>query len=318
MTLSESQTQWAGMRRPTASGATPPTERRRRYSRHDTWSAWVLMAPALLLFTIFVLIPTIAALVLSLFEWHFFDSPSFVGLENFTRMIDDPYTWQSLLVTFEFVILGVVPTIILGFLIAVLINANMPGVGVLRVLYFVPVVVSVGVSGVIWAFLYDPRQGPIAAALKSFGITMPDVLSSQIFAVPALVVMMVWGGLPIVVILYLAGLQRISPDIYDAASIDGAGPWRVLWSMTWPSVWSTTLVVGVLQLIAYVAGSLDLALIMTNGGPLGATRALGLYAYQQAFAYTDVGYATALSVLQLVVIVALVALGRWVTRKVNR
>jgi multiple sugar transport system permease protein len=319
MTLSESQAQWAGTVQPTSPGSSPGgPRRRRRYSRYDTWSAWVLMAPALVLFTIFILIPTIAALVLSLFEWHFFDTPSFVGLENFTRMFADPITWQSLLVTFEFVLLGVVPTIILGFLIAVLVNAKMPGVGVLRVLYFVPVVVSVAVSGVIWAFLYDPRQGPIAAALKSIGITMPDVLSSQILALPALVVMMIWGGLPIVVILYLAGLQRISPDIYDAAAIDGAGPWRTLWSMTWPNVWSTTLVVGILQLIAYVAGSLDLALIMTKGGPLGATRALGLYAYQQAFAYTDVGYATALSVLQLVVIVVLVAIGRWVTRKVTR
>src|SRR6188768_2052902 len=113
MTLSESQAQWAGTVQPTAPGASPHGPRpRRRYSRYDTWSAWVLMTPALVLFTIFILIPTIAALVLSLFEWHFFNIPSFVGLENFTRMFADPITWQSLLVTFEFVLLGVVPTIV--------------------------------------------------------------------------------------------------------------------------------------------------------------------------------------------------------------
>jgi len=178
--------------------------------------------------------------------------------------------------------------------------------------------VSVAVSGVIWSFLYDPRSGPIGSFLRLVGIDMPDILNSGLWATPGLVLMMVWGGLPIVVILYLAGLQRISSDIYDAAALDGAKPWRTLWSITWPNVASTTLVVAVLQIIAFVAGSLDLALIMTNGGPLGATRALGLYAYQQAFANQDVGYATALSVLQLIVIVGIVGIGQWVIRRVSR
>ena len=303
-------------RRP-APGASRTTKSR-RFSRYDTWSAWAFLAPGLILFTIFIVIPTISALVLSFYEWHFFDTPAFVGVDNFTRMFSDPNTWQSLGVTFQYVLLGVAPTILLGFLIAVLVNVNIPGVGILRVLYFVPVVVSVAVSGVIWSFLYDPRQGPISAALRGLGISMPDLFNSEFFALPALVIMMIWGGLPIVIILYLAGLQRISPDIYAAAALDGAGKWRILWSMTWPNVASTTMVVAILQLIAFVAGSLDLALIMTGGGPLGATRALGLYAYQQAFAYTDVGYATALSVLQLVVIVSLVAIGQWIIRRVNR
>jgi len=291
---------------------------RQRYSRHDAVAAWTLLAPALVLFFVFIIVPTIAALALSLFEWHFFDTPTWVGVDNFIRMLEDPDTWKSLAVTFEFVILGVIPTILIGFMAAVLVNVNLRGVSVLRVLYFVPVVVSVAVSGVIWSFLYDPRSGPIGSFLRLVGIDMPDILNSGLWATPGLVLMMVWGGLPIVVILYLAGLQRISSDIYDAAALDGAKPWRTLWSITWPNVASTTLVVAVLQIIAFVAGSLDLALIMTNGGPLGATRALGLYAYQQAFANQDVGYATALSVLQLIVIVGIVGIGQWVIRRVSR
>lgn len=291
---------------------------KRRYSRHDSAAAWVLLAPALALFTIFIVIPTLAALALSLFEWHFFDTPQWVGIANFERMAQDPDTWKSLGVTFQFVLLGVIPTILLGFMMAVLVNANIRGIGVLRVLYFVPVVVSVAVSGVIWSFLYDSRSGPIASALRGIGITMPDILNNQQLALPAIVIMMVWGGLPIVIILYLAGLQRISPDIYAAAALDGAGSWRILWSITWPNVASTTAIVAVLQIIGFVAGSLDLALIMTSGGPLGATRALGLYAYEQAFAFQDVGYATALSVLQLIVIVSIVATGQLIIRRVNR
>lgn len=320
MTLGPSQTRGAGdSRRPPASGSPQkPSRTRQRYSKPDAFAAWTLLAPALILFAIFVVVPTIAALALSLFEWHFFDTPVWVGFDNFVRLAGDVDAWASVAVTFEFVVLGVIPTILLGFMIAVLVNVNMPGVGFLRVLYFVPVVVSVAVSGVIWAFLYDPRSGPIAAAFRALGLTMPDVLNDQLLATPALVLMMIWSGLPIVVILYLAGLQRISSDIYAAAALDGAGPWRTLWQVTWPNVASTTLMVGVLQIIAFVAGSLDLALIMTNGGPLGATRALGLYAYQQAFAYQDVGYATALSVLQLVVIVGIVSVAQLIIRRVNR
>jgi len=261
--------------------------KRPKYSRFDTVSAWILLTPALILFIIFIVIPTLAGFALSFYQWNFFDAPVFDGVANFAKLVADPAAWLSLGVTLLFVLLGVIPTILLGFILAVTVNVNMPGVGVLRVLYFVPVVLSVAVSAVLWTFIYDPRQGPIAA-------------------------------LPVVIILYLSGLQRVPADIYDAAALDGAGPWRVLWSMTWPNVAGTTFVVAVLQIINFVSSSLDVSLIMTNGGPLGATRGLSLYAYQQAFVNQDVGYASALSVLQLIVIVGIVAIGRLIIRRINR
>lgn len=292
--------------------------KRRKYLKSDVVSAWVLLTPALILFIVFIIIPTIAGIALSFFSWNFFDSPQFVGIQKFAQLASDPAAWGSLGITLLFVLLGVIPTIVIGFVVAVLINANLPGVAVLRVLYFVPVVVSVAVSAVLWTFIYDPRNGPIGALMRSLGLQPPDILQSQTLALPALVIMMIWLGLPIVIILYLAGLQRVPADIYDAAALDGAGAWRTLWSMTWPNVASTTLVVAVLQIINYVAASLDVSLIMTNGGPLGATRGLSLYAYQQAFTNQDVGYASALSVLQLVVVVVIVAGGRLIIRRLSR
>ena len=292
--------------------------KRQKYSRFDTASAWILLTPALILFIIFIVIPTLAGFALSFYQWNFFDAPVFDGLANFAKLAADPAAWLSLGVTLLFVLLGVIPTILLGFILAVTVNVNMPGVGVLRVLYFVPVVLSVAVSAVLWTFIYDPRQGPIAAVLRAFGIPSPDILHSEALAVPALVLMMIWLALPVVIILYLSGLQRVPADIYDAAALDGAGPWRVLWSMTWPNVAGTTFVVAVLQIINFVSSSLDVSLIMTNGGPLGATRGLSLYAYQQAFVNQDVGYASALSVLQLIVIVGIVAVGRLIIRRINR
>lgn len=288
------------------------------YRKADAASAWVLLAPALILFITFIIIPTIVGFALSFYEWNFFDTPAFVGFANFVKLATDSAAWGSLGVTLMFVLLGVIPTIAIGFMLAVLINANMPGVGILRVLYFVPVVLSVAVSAVLWAFIYDPRQGPIGSALRLLGLPPIDILNDSTLALPALVIMMIWLALPIVIILYLAGLQRVPEDIYAAAALDGAGPWRTLWQITWPNVASTTFVVALLQIVNYVASSLDVSLIMTNGGPLGATTALSLYAYRQAFSNQDVGYASVLSVLQLVIIVAIIGLGRLVTRRFTR
>lgn len=284
----------------------------KRTGRFDAINAGLFLTPALVLFTIFIVVPTVAVLALSFFQWNFFAEPVFVGLDNFARLFQDEQALQGLGVTVAFLLLGVVPTVLLGFLLAVLVSTNIPGIGVLRVLYFVPVVVSVAVSAVLWTFLYNPRQGPLSAIFGAFGLSAPDLLSDTKTALPALVVMMVWASLPIVIVLYMAGLQRIPDDIYAAAALDGAGPWRVLWSMTWPNVASTTVIVGVLQIINFTAGSLDLSLIMTQGGPLRSTTALGLYAYQEAFSRQDVGYASALSVAQMFLIIALVLVGRLV------
>ncbi len=283
-----------------------------RSGRSDAINAGLFLTPALLLFTVFIVIPTIAVLALSFFQWNFFSDPVFVGFDNFTRLFADPQAIQALGVTLAFLLLGVVPTVVIGYLLAVLVNTNIPGIGVLRVLYFVPVVVSVAVSAVLWTFLYNPRQGPLSAILALFCVQAPNFLGSTSFALPALVVMMIWASLPIVIVLYLAGLQRIPDDIYSAAALDGAGPWRVLWSMTWPNVASTTVIVGILQIINFTAGSLDLSVIMTGGGPLRSTTALGLYAYQEAFSHQDVGYASVLSVAQMFLIIALVLIGRLV------
>ncbi|GAA3638207.1 sugar ABC transporter permease [Microbacterium awajiense] len=281
-----------------------------RAHRYDLVAAWGMLTPAVIMFTTFVIVPALVGIALSFFEWDFFNPPVFVGFDNYVQLVSDPDVWHALWVTIQYVVLGVIPTVLVGFMLAVLINANMPGVPALRVLYFVPVVLSVAVSAVLWSFMYDPRQGPVAALLRAFGLPPIDFLNSEVLALPSLVLMMIWLALPIVIIFYLAGLQRVPEDIYAAAALDGAGAWRTLWSMTWPNVMPTTYVVVVLQIINFVANSLDVSLIMTGGGPLGATRSLSLYAYEQAFSFQNVGYASALSIFQLLLIVGIVALGR--------
>jgi ABC-type sugar transport system permease subunit len=261
-----------------------------------------------------VIVPAIGGLVLAFFEWDLFGTPIFVGLDNITRMFIDPDMWQALGVTALFVVLGVIPTIMIGFVLAVVVNSNLPGIAAWRVLYFTPMIASAAVSAIIWANLYNGRSGLVNQFLALFGIDGPNWLSDTTWAMPALVIMMIWGSLPIVIILYLAGLQRVPEDIYAASSLDGAGKWRQLWSMTWPNVWSTTVLVAVLQAVSFISGSFEIALIMTDGGPLGTTRSLALYSYMVAFSERDIGYASALSLFQLVLLIAVVVLARVATR----
>lgn len=286
----------------------------RRNRRVDALTATLFVSPAMLAFFVFVIIPAIGGLLLAFFEWDLFGTPVFVGLDNITRMFVDPDMWQALGVTVIFVVMGVIPTIIVGFVLAVVVNSNMPGVAAWRVLYFTPMIASAAVAGIIWVNLYNGRSGLVNQFLALFGVDGPNWLSDPTWARPALVVMMIWGALPIVIILYLAGLQRVPEDIYAAASLDGAGKWRQLWSMTWPNVWSTTLLVAVLQAVGFISGSFEIALIMTDGGPLGTTQSLALYSYKVAFSERDIGYGSALSLFQLVLLIVIVVVARMVTR----
>ncbi len=285
----------------------------RRAKRVDAWTAAAFLTPGMLAFTAFVILPAIGGLVLTFFDWDLFGAPQWVGLDNVVRLFGDADMWQSLWVTALFVLMGVVPTILIGFVLAVLVNTKLPGIGAIRVFYFAPMIASAAVASLIWVNLYS-GHGLVNQALSFFGINGPIWLSDLTWARPALVIMMIWGGLPIVIILYMAGLQRVSDDIYAAASLDGAGKWRQIWSMTWPNVWGTTILIAVLQAVSFVSGSFEVALIMTDGGPLGTTQSIALYSYKVAFAERDIGYASALSLFQLVLMIAIVLLVRVIVR----
>lgn len=289
----------------------------RHVKRVDAATVAVFVTPAMVAFLLFGIIPMVAGLALSFFEWDLFGTPVFVGLDNFIRLLGDAQMWQSLGVTASFVLLGVIPTIVVGFLLAVVVNHNARGVSGWRVLYFTPMLASAAVAGVVWATIYKGRSGMLNQLLGFFGIEGRDWLSDTFWALPALVIIMIWGALPLVIILYMAGLQRIPEDIYSAAALDGAGKWRTLWAITWPNVRSTTALIAILQAVGFVGGSFELALIMTDGGPLGVTRSLALYAYQVAFGQFEMGYSSALSFFQLLVIAAFVLAANWLTRKVR-
>lgn len=296
----------------------PGSRSRNPRQRRDALAAALFLTPSMAGFTLFVIVPALAALGLSFFEWDLFGTPVWVGVDNFTRLFQDPEMWKALWVTVEFTVLGVVPTVLLGFMLGVLINSRMRGIGAVRMLFFVPMVASSAVAAVLWSYMYDPRSGVINRALGWIGVDGPAWMSDTTWALPALTLMLIWLGLPLVMILYLAGLQRIPDDIYAAAALDGAGRWRTLWSITWPNVRATTILVSTLQVINFMSGSFEVSLMMTDGGPLNSTQSLALYAYKTAFNKTDMGYASALSMFQLALVafaVLLFKLGGWIRRR---
>lgn len=294
---------------PPVEASTPRSTLARR-RRRDEATAWLFLLPGLTGFTIFVLGPAVGALALSFFNWSLFDTPTFVGLDQFSRLLTDPDMWKSLWVTTMFVLMGVVPTILIGFVLAVVASTTLPGTAPLRVLFFTPMVASSAVASVLWSSIYNGRDGIINQTLRLVGINGPSWLTDPVLARPALVVVMIWSALPVVIILYIAAIQRVPDDIYAAAALDGAGKWRQLWGMTWPNVRPTTLVILVLMVLTFLGSPLEYALLMTDGGPLNETTSLGLYAFRMAFERFDMGYACALALWQLIVVGLALAVGR--------
>jgi multiple sugar transport system permease protein len=273
----------------------------------DGRAAALFVAPNLLAYALFIVVPAISGVVIGFFSWDLFSPPEWVGLANYERLLHDPEvasaTWHSAL----FVVLGVAPTIVVGFLCACLLDWQARFVGTIRLLYFLPLVVSTAVAGVLWSTLYSPSYGVINRLLGALHLPQPTWLASTTWALPALTVVIIWISLPLVIILYLAGLQRVPHQMHEAARLDGAGVWLRMWAITWPNVRSTTLLVLVLETLQFLAAPFEVSLIMTYGGPLSSTTSLSFYAYRQAFELGRMGYASAISMVQFVVLLLVVA-----------
>jgi ABC-type sugar transport system permease subunit len=273
-----------------------------RWRSRDKWAAVAFLAPNLVLFSVFVVIPVIAGVLLSFFSWDLINPPTFVGLDNYVRLFGDPQAMYSLGRTLLFMLGGVIPTVVLGLVIATLINARFRGIEALRTLYYMPFVISFVASAVLWQWIYEPQRGLLNWLLSLVGIDGPPWLSSTTWALPSLVLVLVWLTIPLSTLLYLAALQRIPDEVIEASKLDGAGPVARIWHVIWPMVRPATLLVSVVMLLAFAFGSFDLVAVMTQGGPLRSTNILIYYMYDVAFNQLSMGYASALAVFQFLVV----------------
>ena len=283
-------------------------QREDRWANQDRTRALLLLAPNLILYTLFIIIPILLAILLSFTSWNLVGAPRFVGLANYGQLLRDPMVPQSIETTFIFMAFGTVPTVVLGLIFAVLLNARLRFIGVIRTLYFVPAVVSFAASAVLWQWIYRPGQGIVDYLLQQVGIVGPGWLSNSHTALLALDIVGIWMQVPVAILLYLAALQRIPESVIEAATLDGAGPVRRLRYIIWPGVRNITVVVAIVSTLAFTNGSFDLVKILTQGGPINATTTLIYYIYYVAFDNVQIGYAAALSAVQVAMFGALLGL----------
>jgi len=275
---------------------------------------YIFIAPNMLVFTVFLFVPMVFAIYMSLNEWSLIEEPTFVGLGNYVQMVQDIQFWQSLWNTLLYTI-GTVPTsIALGLLVAVGLDRKLPARGLLRSIFFVPVVISMVAVALVGAWIFDESYGVINTGLGALGFEAVPWLSSQAWAMPTLIMVTLWIRLGFNMVVYLAALQSIPPELYEAAQLDGASGWGQFRNITWPLLGPTTFLLLILNVI-YSLHVFDLIYVMTGGGPGFATTVLVMYIYQAAFENLQMGYASAMGVVLFLMLLAFTAFQWRVTRQ---
>src|SRR5215213_9244496 len=277
--------------------------------RHDqARPAMWFLAPFVALYLLFIIGPALYGLLMSFFHTSLVKPglSAFAGVGNYAEALQSSDFWSSLWHTIWFTILTTPPLIALGFVLALLANRVARGSWFFRLAFFAPYILPSAVVALIWIWIYTPGLGLLESMFGKIGITVPNWLGDPTWAMPSLAITTVWWTLGFNFVLYLAGLQDIPRELYEAASMDGAGPWQQIWRITVPLLARTTTLVVVLQVIASLK-VFDQMYIMTQGGPNFATRSILEYIYDEGFTNFRTGYAAALSTLFFLVVLAVSA-----------
>ena len=276
--------------------------------RAQARAAWLFIAPALVLLGVFFVLPVVGGLLLSLTDFDLYavadpGAARFVGLANFAAVLTDDAFWQALANTLTFVVIGVPLSLVASLVTALLLDHPRARLrSFFRTVYFVPVVTTLVSVAIVWRYLYHPRYGMLNQGLEFLGLAPIDWLGDPRFAMPAIIVLAVWKNFGYNMLIFLAGLQTIPDELYEAAAIDGAGRWRRFRHITLPGLAPTALFVGVTTMIGYFQLFAE-PYIMTQGGPLGSTRSLVLLMYEEGFRWWRMGVASTISVLLLLITV---------------
>ena len=277
----------------------------------------LFLLPSLLPLLAFMVIPMVASLGLTAFEWNLIRPPQFTGLDNFSRLVGDPSFHAAVLHTLQF-LLGYLPLVMVGGLaLALALNQSLRGLAIFRTAYFLPVVTSWVVVALMWKWLLNPGSGIVNWALGLVGISGPGWWTEPAWAMPSIILASAWKDLGFVMIIFLAGLQAIPTDYYEAADIDGAGRWARFRHITLPLLSPATFFVVVISLINSFQ-VFDQVWVMTGGGPAGASGVVVTEVVRNAFSYGQLGYASAMSWVLFVAILTVTLMQfrfqrRWVT-----
>jgi multiple sugar transport system permease protein len=291
---------------------------RRGLSRkHREWiAAAIFVAPDTLGLLVFVGLPMVLALGLGFFDVSGFGGFAFAGLANYKRMFTDPLFLNSLVVTVLYVGGFVVGVFVVSLGLALLVKQKIPFVGVFRSMFFLPHVVSLVVVGLVWQFMLTDGVGVVNKVLGTVGLGGRSWLGEPDLALGTVVVVSIWFFMGYYMIIFLAGLQEIPQEYYDAAKLDGARSWETFRYITWPLLKPTSFFVLLVSTITGVAGlqAFDLIYVMTKGGPANSTSLGIFYIYEQAFQFNDYGYAAAMASFLVLILLLATALMFVVTK----
>ncbi|QJB26256.1 carbohydrate ABC transporter permease [Limnospira fusiformis] len=271
----------------------------------ESVAAWVFLTPALFLMAIFIVWPIIYLIYLSFTQGSFtLSGVEFVGFTNYLRLIVSPDFWQVIGNTIYFTIATVIPSLVIPLALAVMLDQTLMFRGFLRTAYFIPSITSLVAVGLGWRWLFQ-TDGPVNGFLSQIGFDPIPWLSSTVWAMPVLILLSIWKQLGFNLVVFLAGLQTIPINRYEAAELDGAGPWQKFWYVTLPGL-QPTLVFATVTTVIFTLRSFEPVYVITGGGPLNSTNLLVYYIYEQAFSQFDFGYAAAAATLLLAIALVLV------------
>jgi multiple sugar transport system permease protein len=268
--------------------------RSRRSATADRWSGLAFVAPYLVVFVLMLVVPLVAGFRLSLARGDLFGVKAFVGFDNFARLFSDPVFLQAAWNTLHFVLLTVPAMTVIGLALALVLNNPARWAAVLRAIFFASTVLSVTVVTLIWRLVLIPEGGLAAVLAKAIGEQPVAFLSQQALALPSIAVTTIWWGIGLPMVLFLAALQQVPRDMYEAAALDNASRARTLWSITLPSIRRTIVLVIVVEIILQFQ-LFGQAQLMTGGGPNNSTRPLVLFIYEAGWKQWQLGYAAAAS-----------------------
>jgi multiple sugar transport system permease protein len=283
-------------------------------------AAWLFLAPALVLIGCFFLLPVAASLLLSFtdFDIYAIADPAnvrLVGLRNYSELVASPTFWTALKNTLYFVAVGGPLTVAVSLGAALLVNARLVRFkSFFRTLYFAPFVTTLVAVAIVWRYLYHPEYGLLNYALGVFGIGPVDWLGDPRWAMPAIILLAVWKNFGYHMLIFIAGLQAIPEELYEAAYLDGAGPWRRFRHVTLPMLGPTLAFVGLITMIGFFQLFAE-PYVMTQGGPLRSTTSLVLLMYEEGFRWWRMGYAAAVAFVLFLVILAVMLIQRRIGRE---
>jgi multiple sugar transport system permease protein len=273
--------------------------------RRRTLTAYAFMLPSLIVLAAFMFYPLIRAAWLSLTNYAFFGSSHFIGLDNYLQLMHNPQFWGDLVNTAYYAGVTTPVSVVLALALALLLNRRqLPARGALRAAIFLPAVVSLAVAAIPFRLMFEPSIGFATFWLATIGIHTSDWLTSPTLAMPAVIIVGIWKNVGFYMVIYLAGLQTIPPELYEAATLDGASPWRRFRRITLPLLTNTTMFVTIIALIASFQ-AFDQIYVMTGGGPAFSTETLVMLIYREGFENFQMGYASAIGYVLLLIILVL-------------